>query len=135
MNCVFADTSYYFALANPRDSAHGVAKAFSDEYEGKIYTTEYVLVELGNGMSRQASRSAFVALYDSLILDEQTTIIAGNSDLVERAVRLYGARLDKEWSLVDCTSFVAMQHHGIQESLTTDRHFKQAGFSALLSRT
>ncbi len=42
------------------------------------------------------------------------------------------ARADKEWSLVDCASFVVMQQRGLTEALTTDRHFEQAGFVRLL---
>ncbi len=40
--------------------------------------------------------------------------------------------MDKEWGLVDCVSFVVMREHGIEAALTTDRHFIQAGFRALL---
>lgn len=33
---------------------------------------------------------------------------------------------------VDCVSFIVMQERGITEALTTDEHFEQAGFRALL---
>jgi len=39
---------------------------------------------------------------------------------------------DKTWGLVDCVSFVVMRDAGILDSLTTDKHFEQAGFRALL---
>ncbi len=32
----------------------------------------------------------------------------------------------------DCLSFVIMQERGIAEALTTDHHFQQAGFRAIL---
>ena len=44
---------------------------------------------------------------------------------------LLEARLDKSWSLVDATSFVVMRRFGIDEALTTDHHFEQAGFTRL----
>jgi hypothetical protein len=42
------------------------------------------------------------------------------------------SRPDKDWSLIDCISFVVMEEEGIQEALTADQHFEQAGFTALL---
>jgi predicted nucleic acid-binding protein len=53
-------------------------------------------------------------------------------DLLERALDLYSYRPDKGWGLVDCASFALMQQRGIQEAFTVDRHFEQAGYTALL---
>ena len=48
--------------------------------------------------------------------------------LDNEAWTLLETRLDKEWSLVDASSFVIMRHFGITQALTTDHHFTQAGF-------
>jgi len=42
------------------------------------------------------------------------------------------ARPDKEWSLTDCISSVAMNERNITDALTSDHHFEQAGFRILL---
>jgi len=42
------------------------------------------------------------------------------------------ARLDKDWSLTDCTSFIVMQDRNVTDALTADHHFDHAGFNALL---
>ena len=55
------------------------------------------------------------------------------SELFERGLALYNARPDKEWSLTDCISFVVMADEGLTDALTGDRHFEQAGFTALLA--
>ena len=47
---------------------------------------------------------------------------------------LHVARMDKSWSLTDCISFYLMRERGITQALTTDHHFTQAGFEALLRR-
>ncbi len=39
---------------------------------------------------------------------------------------------DKDWSFVDCSSFVLMRRLGLQDALITDHHFSQAGFRPLL---
>ena len=44
----------------------------------------------------------------------------------------YRARPDKEWSLTDRLSFEAMRELGVRDALTSDQHFVQAGFRALL---
>ena len=48
------------------------------------------------------------------------------------ALALLRARLDKTYSLCDAVSFVVMRQYGINEGLTTDRHFEQEGFVRLL---
>ena len=54
--------------------------------------------------------------------------------LLRRGLDLYEARTDKEWGLVDCVSFIVMSDRGLTEALTSDEHFEQAGFVALLRR-
>jgi uncharacterized protein len=52
---------------------------------------------------------------------------------LDAASREYlSSRPDKDYSLVDCSSFVIMERMGLTEALTNDRHFEQAGFVRLL---
>ena len=44
----------------------------------------------------------------------------------------YEKRGDKEWGLTDCISFIVMDENDLKEAFTTDDHFQQAGFRALL---
>jgi predicted nucleic acid-binding protein len=48
---------------------------------------------------------------------------------------MFAARDDKEWSLTDCISFVVMHQQGLTQAIATDRHFGQAGFQTLLTRS
>jgi len=63
------------------------------------------------------------ALVDIIHIDE---------DLDAKSWELLKNRPDKNWSLVDCSSFIVMQKNKIVEALTTDHHFEQAGFVRLL---
>ena len=134
MKALFADTSFYVALWNPNDRMHAAASEFSRASSVPVFVTEYVLVELGNFLSRSQSRARFPALVRSLQRDPHTIIISASSRLLGAGLRPYEGRPDKEWSLTDCISFVVMLGHGLTEALTTDHHFEQAGFKALLKQ-
>ena len=47
-------------------------------------------------------------------------------------LEFFDRRMDKEWGLVDCISFVTMKRYGIKNALAADDHFVQAEFKALL---
>jgi predicted nucleic acid-binding protein len=59
-------------------------------------------------------------------------IVQLTRQLFDQAFAEYKKNQDKEWGLIDCVSFVVMRQEGIQQALTFDHHFEQAGFQALL---
>ncbi len=133
MMVVFADSFYFFALANPNDPANGKAVQFTGAYTGDVVTTGWILTEMGDGFAKPVQRrSVFLQVVDELSKSSKVRIVPLSEGLQTQGVALYSARPDKEWSLTDCISFVVMQHEGITEALTGDRHFEQAGFVALL---
>jgi len=79
-------------------------------------------------------RPEIIAFVNGLKTSPYVDIIHVDAALDEQSWRLLTQRQDKEWSLVDCSSFVVMQQRGITESLTTDHHFEQADFVRLLER-
>ena len=132
MKRLFADTFFFFAFLNADDSAHREASAFYDVFDGGLVTTEWILTELADGLSGISDRQAFIDFHCALRDDPTVKIIPSNNALFAAGIELYAARLDKEWSLTDCISFVVMQREGLTDALTGDRHFEQAGFSTLL---
>jgi uncharacterized protein len=58
-------------------------------------------------------------------------IIHINREFDKQAWAFLEARPDKEWSLVDASSFIIMNYFAITQALTTDKHFTQAGFVRL----
>ncbi len=132
---VFLDTAYAIALSSPKDMYHARAEALADELEQRLVrlvTTRAVLLEIGSALARQRFRSAAIALLDALEHDPSVEIVPLSESLFARAFQLYRARPDKEWGLTDCVSFMVMRDRGLTEALTTDEHFRQAGFRALL---
>jgi uncharacterized protein len=133
MKRTFADTSLYVALANPADALHTEAGQVADTVHGEVVTTDFVLVEAGNYFARSHNRPLFLNLMATLRADPRTRIVPANRALWERGLELFASRSDKDWSMTDCISFVVMRDEGITDALTSDHHFRQAGFTCLLT--
>ena len=133
MTPIFIDTSYVLALVNAADKYHERACAGALQVSGPFITTEAVLTEIGNALSRTRWRALGVATLHDLRTDPNIEAAPVDAPLFERAVALYIARKDKEWGLTDCISFVLMQERRLTHALTTDRHFEQAGFQNALA--
>ncbi|MBI2806531.1 MAG: type II toxin-antitoxin system VapC family toxin [Planctomycetes bacterium] len=131
MTKVFADTFYFLALLNKHDEAHAKAVGYSGLVD-KLVTTEWVLTELADGLASSRHRKMFVQTRQELLADSDAQVIPFEKQLYDEGIQLFHNRADKEWSLTDCISFVAMRRGSITDALTGDHHFEQAGFVALL---
>lgn len=132
---VFLDTSFAIALSSVSDKNHFQAVQIADQLEKNqthLVTTQAILLEIGNALSKKKYRLAAIQLLESLKADPNVEIIELTNQLYTEAFKLFKNRRDKEWGLVDCVSFIVMQKRGITEALTADHHFSQAGFKALL---
>jgi predicted nucleic acid-binding protein len=132
---VFADTAYWVALINPRDELHGRAREASAALAGaRIVTSEGILTELLNSFAegRRHLRTAASNAVASLRSSPGVVIVPQTSSGFSEAFRHYRERNDKGWSLTDCSSFPIMRQYGIDDALTHDKHFEQAGFNTLL---
>ncbi len=102
------------------------------EKEVRIVTTEMIFFELANGLSSLKYRNTTIELINELRQMENLEVIWSSPELFDKAVKLYGKRPDKEWSLTDCASFIVMKEQNISLAFTSDKHFEQAGFVKLL---
>lgn len=135
MNKFFLDAAYTIALSAVTDQYHQKAEILAKQIESEaipLITTRAVVLEIGNALARIRYRAAAIELLDSLEEDPSVEILPLSEELYNRAMELYRQPPDKEWGITDCISFVVMQDYGLTEALTTDEHFKQAGFRALL---
>ncbi len=133
MKQLFADTSYWIGLVNPRDQIHQkVIKITQQLFSVRLLTTEMVLGELLNSFSDSPFRRAVAGMVLKLRKDRNLRIVPQTSEQFESALRRYKQAADKSWSLTDCASFEVMEAEEVQAALTHDQHFAQAGFEALL---
>ena len=95
--------------------------------------TERCLVEVADGWAKPIQhRSFFTQLLADLKANPTVRVIPCVDQHLHQGVDLYDKRSDKEWSLTDCISFEVMRREGLNDALTGDHHFEQAGFAALL---
>ena len=73
-----------------------------------------------------------ITFYRNISSSPRVTILHIDSELWEKGWKLFTNRDDKNWSFTDCVSFVVMNERSIKNALTSDKHFIQAGFSAML---
>jgi predicted nucleic acid-binding protein len=87
----FADTFYFMALLNRKDSAHAAARAHSSG-PGRILTTQWVLTELADAMCSRRKRKRYVDLYQVLRSDTDVEIVPASAELFDRGTELFSER-------------------------------------------
>ena len=128
----FIDTVFVVALINQRDQYHERAAELAESFEGRQFLiTDALLLEIANALARKF-RAQAAEVIEYFLSSGDVEVVRLTPDLFDEAFALYQAHQDKAWGLTDCVSFVAMRRAGIQEAITFDQHFVQAGFRALM---
>ena len=129
---IFVDTLFIVALINKRDQYHQIALNLAEQYENyPLITTDAIFLESGNKLSANYRNEA-VELIERFLASDEIDVIRLTPELFDESLRLYKQYQDKSWGLVDCFSFVVMKQNKVNQALTFDQHFTQAGFQALM---
>ncbi len=78
------------------------------------------------------NRKRTLDFVETLIKNPLIEIVWVDENLHHQGFTLLRNRIDKNYSLCDAVSFIIMRERGINEALTTDKHFAQEGFNKLL---
>lgn len=137
MPAIFVDTAGWGHLVDPTQEFHSQAASLYREGRrqgSRFVTTNYILTELVALLTSpvRVPRAKIIGFISGLKSSPYVDIVHVDAMLDSQAWQLLVERSDKEWSLVDCASFVVMRQAGLAEALTTDHHFEQAGFVRLL---
>lgn len=98
-----------------------------------LLTSNYVLAEfVPLSYVRGKNRRETLSFINDILEVPRLELIWVDENLHNQAMNLLENRLDKNYSLCDAVSFIIMREHGINEALTTDKHFAQEGFIKFL---
>jgi predicted nucleic acid-binding protein len=131
---LFVDSSAFYALADRTDKAHPEARTFLQDYEERYFTTSLVFVESMSLLTKRLGKAAAVKAGNWILGSEHVHILHVDAQMQREAWRLFEGHLDKDWDMVDCSSFAFMKRHGITTAFGFDRHFTQAGFRLVPER-
>jgi predicted nucleic acid-binding protein len=84
----FVDTGYWLAWLNDDDDLHERAHQLEAHLPARLVTTEAVLFEVGNYMSRPPLRNRAVAFFSRIRENSRIVIVPTDTALFHRAVDL-----------------------------------------------
>jgi predicted nucleic acid-binding protein len=116
-----------------RDQAEHAQAISLLEKPGRKLLHNYVLVEfVALAHARKLSRKPVLDFLSAVLKHPLVESVWVDERVHREGMDLLRRRIDKGYSLCDAVSFNLMRKWGVDEALTTDHHFEQEGFRALL---
>ncbi len=130
---IFADTSFFVAGIDRRDTHHDIARQLIGQVDrGRIVTTNQVRGETWTVVQRKLRHAKACDFLDSLSRSASYIRVHFlDGELEREALDWLRAHDEREYSFVDATSFAFMRRNGITEALAFDGDFAAAGFVEL----
>ncbi len=126
---VFVDTSAYYAVIDRRDADHRGAVATMHRLTSErrpLITTNIILFELHSLLLNRISRHiAWVSHQELRAAQDVVQIRIRDEARAEETLAQYD---DKNFTLIDASSFAVMERFGISVAFSLDRHFAQYGW-------
>lgn len=128
------DTSGLMCLFDQREFRHASATNLYDSANQRL-THNYVFAEfIALAIARRAPLGDALRFIEAIRRSDEIRTAWVDPGLHERAMQLLIERKDKRWTLCDAVSFVLMNDDNLEQALTTDHNFEQAGFVRLLDQ-
>jgi predicted nucleic acid-binding protein len=131
MKALFVDTAGWMMLADRSDPAHSDAAVFRDRWlrsGGVLVSTDFVMDETLTLLRVRLGLDAAESWWEQVDGSARVAWEWIDTLRAEKARRWFFRWRDKAFSFTDCTSFVVMKERRLRVALTSDRHFRQAGF-------
>jgi uncharacterized protein len=125
---IFVDTGFLFALASQKDPDHQRVREVFEGFDPErlpelLITTNHVIFESITLARSSLHHRAAVEMGERLYDESLARIHWATPQDEYEAFEYLKKYKDKEYSAVDCLSFVIMDRFGIREALAVDRDF------------
>ena len=132
---VFFDTSGFFALLDERDPAHRKAALWVQDQRQRVrpLSTEWIVGETCTLLVARKRAHLVARFLDYLERSVALLLVNPDETLLSSAKAMIRQQAEQGYSFVDCLSFCLMKERAVRDALTTDEHFRKAGFSPLLA--
>jgi uncharacterized protein len=129
------DSSGFYAVLVKSDRMHPRAKELlkrAAQSRRRFVTTDYILDETATLLKARGHGHLAAALFETVFATAACRIEWMEPERFAQTQRYFLKRHDQNWSFTDCFSFWLMRELGLRDALTTDAHFREAGFNPLL---
>lgn len=125
---IFLDTGFIFALVSTNDRDHDRAREVFETIQAPqlsklLLTTNHVVYETIRLTRRRIGHREAVFVGRLLYSEKMAQIHWATKEEENAAFEFMTKRRDKDYSIIDCLSFVIMERRGIGEALAVDSDF------------
>jgi predicted nucleic acid-binding protein len=134
---ILIGTSGQYSLVEKKDGHHIAARAVVEKMlqaGRRLVATDYIVTETVNLANARSGAHVATRVLDLVEQSAGLRIEWIGTTRFDAAKAFYRKHADHGYSFTDCSSFVVMRELRLRQALTTDRHFTQAGFEALLAQ-
>lgn len=134
MKRAFLDTGFLIALESISDQYHTKAREYWLKFlqsKPLLVTSTFVFDEVTTFFNSRNHHAKAVEIGKNLIASSSIELIYVDEKIFDEGWKYFQMYHDKQYSLTDCISFVLMEKNELQDALTFDQHFEQAGFRIL----
>jgi uncharacterized protein len=129
---MFVDTSFWIGLTVPRDARiFGAASLLQRHGQVPLVTSNQVRGETWTFLHRRVGHWAAVRFLDRLERTARVRVVFVSEDVEAQALRWLRRHDEREYSIVDATSFALMRSLRMRRALAFDGNFAAAGFTEL----
>lgn len=128
----FIDTSVLYALIDKRDAYHADTVGAMLRSGRLLVTSDYVVTETINLANARGGTQVALRILDLLERSAGIRVEWIGPLRFDQTKAFFRKHADHSYSFTDCSSFVMMRELRLTEALTTDRHFREAGFQVLV---